>query len=229
MAKKHDAVNQPVPAEIPEAESKKKNVPVSSPVRPVQLTPIIQPIAFVPYSTQDQPLYMYDEEEVYEEEVADDETYYDDEEEYVAAAPAKKKASAAAIIVALFSLVILGIYVVAKWVAVEYIGLLNETSGLDIIINFFGEPEWTDITTLAVILVAVFAVLTFIGALVGVMRKGVNLFAKITTALALVAALVTILMSVIGDNNTVGYGLYAVAVVCLINVLISWLAANESK
>lgn len=226
MAKKHDAVNQPVPAEIPEAENKKKNVPVSSPVRPVQLTPIIQPIAFVPYSTQDQPLYMYDEEDVYEEDVAEDEYY---EEEAVVAAPAKKKASAAAIVVALFSLIILGIYVIAKWVAAEYIGLIDGVGGLDIIINFFGSPEWTDITTLSIILVAVFAVLTLIGALIGVMRKGVNLFAKIMSALALVAALVAILMSVIGGDASVGYGLYGVAVICLINVLISWLSANEKN
>lgn len=227
MAKKHDAVNQPVPAEIPEAENKKKNVPVSSPVRPVQLTPIIQPIAFVPYSTQEQPLFMYDDEDVYEDDVAEDEYY--DEEEAVVAAPAKKKASAAAIVVALFSLIILGIYVIAKWVAAEYIGLIDGVGGLDIIINFFGAPEWTDITTLAIILVAVFAVLTLIGALIGVMRKGVNLFAKIMSALALVAALVAILMSVIGGDASVGYGLYGVAVICLINVLISWLSANEKN
>lgn len=37
-------------------------VPVATPAKIVQLTPIVSPVAFVPYSTQNQGLYQYDED-----------------------------------------------------------------------------------------------------------------------------------------------------------------------
>ncbi len=37
-------------------------IPVARPASNIQLTPIIQPVSFVPYSTQAQPLYTEDEE-----------------------------------------------------------------------------------------------------------------------------------------------------------------------
>ena len=228
MAKKRDYVNQPAPEDVKPA-GPQQNLRVEAPTKVVQLTPIVQPIAFVPYSTQEQPLFMYDDEEYVEEPVYDDDEYEDDYVEAAAPVARKRKASAAAIIVAILSLVVIGIYVIAKWVAAEYIGLIDSTAGLDIILNFFEAPEWTDIATLSILLVPVFAILTFIGALIGVMRKGVCLFAKITSAFALISALVAILMPVIEGESSVGYGLYAVAAICLINVLISWLAANEAK
>ncbi|MCL2630302.1 MAG: hypothetical protein FWD49_02105 [Firmicutes bacterium] len=38
-------------------------VPIATPHANVQLTPIISPVAFVPYSTQNQPLYTFDDED----------------------------------------------------------------------------------------------------------------------------------------------------------------------
>ncbi len=38
-------------------------VPIATPPQIVQLTPIVSPVAFVPYSTQNQGLYQYDEDE----------------------------------------------------------------------------------------------------------------------------------------------------------------------
>ena len=68
MAKKSKK-NQALVEEVaPVEEAKAAQQPVSAPPKVVQLTPIIQPIAFVPYSTQEQELYMEGPEE--EEEVA---------------------------------------------------------------------------------------------------------------------------------------------------------------
>lgn len=38
-------------------------VPVAKPASNIQLTPIVQPVSFVPYSSQGQPLYTMDENE----------------------------------------------------------------------------------------------------------------------------------------------------------------------
>lgn len=43
-------------------------IPIAKPASNIQLTPIVQPVAFVPYSTESQPLLVMDEEyEEYEE------------------------------------------------------------------------------------------------------------------------------------------------------------------
>ncbi len=43
-------------------------VPIAKPASNIQLTPIVQPVAFVPYSTSNQPLLVMDEyEDDYEE------------------------------------------------------------------------------------------------------------------------------------------------------------------
>ena len=104
MAKKRDYVNQPAPEDVKPA-GPQQNVPVAAPTKVVQLTPIVQPIAFVPYSTQEQPLFMYDDEEYVEEPVYDDDEYEDDYVEAAAPVARKRKASAAAIIVAILATV----------------------------------------------------------------------------------------------------------------------------
>ena len=87
MSKKSEKKNQIATA----AAEEKETTPVAQPPKAVQLTPIIQPIAFVPYSTQDQELFV-EEEEIVEEEIV--------EEEVVA--PKKKKVSCAAIFLSIF-------------------------------------------------------------------------------------------------------------------------------
>jgi hypothetical protein len=69
MAKK-----EKLPAQLADAEIKRARtasvrlMPASGPVpvnpvsKDVQLTPIVQPVAFVPYSSQEQPLFIYDDE-----------------------------------------------------------------------------------------------------------------------------------------------------------------------
>ena len=43
-------------------------VPVARPADFIQLTPVVQPIPIVPYSSQMQPLAQYDDEEYYEDQ-----------------------------------------------------------------------------------------------------------------------------------------------------------------
>lgn len=42
-------------------------VPIARPASNIQLTPIVQPVAFVPYSTSSQPLLVMDEYDEYDE------------------------------------------------------------------------------------------------------------------------------------------------------------------
>lgn len=215
MSKKSEKKNQ---IAAPAAEEK-ETTPVAQPAKAVQLTPIIQPIAFVPYSTQDQPLYMFDEEEevVEEEEIV--------EEEVVA--PKKKKVSCAAIFLSIFSLIIVGIYVIAEYAVPEYLALIGGQSGLAIILGLIDTMDFTNITNIALAVVPVMAVLTLISSLIRIMKKGACVFAKITTFLGLVAVIAALLLVLIDGTVEIGYGLYAVAALSLVNVLIAYLAKND--
>lgn len=186
---------------------------------PVQLTPIIQPIAFVPYSSQEQPLYMYDDEETFEDEV---------EEEAAAPVAKKKKVSAAAIFLIIFSLLVAAVYVVGKWFdASGYILVVNATSGLDLILDWVADFS-VDIFMIALAVAAVCAVLTILVSLIRIMKKGACVVAKITTFVGLVGALVALIMALMDSAAyDIGYGLYAIAGLSLINVLIAYLAKND--
>ncbi len=215
MSKKSEKKNKIAAPATEETET----TPVAQPAKAVQLTPIIQPIAFVPYSTQDQPLYMFDDEEEVaevEEEVV--------EEEVVAP---KKKVSCAAIFLSIFSLLIVGIYVAANWVLPEYLGLIDGQSGLAIIMNLVETMEFTNFANLAIAVVPVMAVLTLIASLIRIMRKGACIFAQITTFIGLVAVIAALLLVLIDGGYEIGYGLYAVAALSLINVLIAYLAKRD--
>ncbi|MBR3685204.1 MAG: hypothetical protein IKL86_02900 [Clostridia bacterium] len=213
MSKKSEKKNQ-----VAAAPAAEETTPVAQPAKAVQLTPIIQPIAFVPYSTQDQPLYMYDEEE----EVAVEEEV----EEEVVVAP-KKKVSAAAIFLSIFSLLIVGLYVIANWVMPDMLGLIDGQSGLAIIMGLVETMDFSNIMNIALAVVPVMAVLTLIASLIRIMKKGACVFAKITTFLGLVAVIAALLLALIDGGYAIGYGLYAVAALSLINVLIAYLAKND--
>lgn len=213
MSKKSEKKNQ---IAAPAAEEK-ETTPVAQPAKAVQLTPIIQPIAFVPYSTQDQPLYMYDEEEeIVEEEIV--------EEEVVA--PKKKKVSCAAIFLSIFSLIIVGLYVIAQYALPEYLALVEGQSGLAIIMDLVENMDFSNIMNIAIAVVPVMAVLTLIASLIRIMKKGACVFAKITTFIGLVAVIAALLLALM-DDVAIGYGLYAVAALSLVNVLIAYLAKND--
>lgn len=219
MAKKKN--KQPeLPVEEPIEE--KKQQPVSTPPKVVQLTPIIQPIAFVPYSTQDQELYMYDEE------VGEEEDYGVEEEEYVEA-PKKKKVSAAAIFLSIFSLLIIAVYVLGKFFAQDYISVLGSTSGLDVTLNMIDAQSFTDITAILITVVPVCAVIVLLSSLIRIMHKGACVVAMIFSFIGIAAAIAAILLVVLDGSEDIGYGMYIMAALSLINLLIALLSKREEK
>ena len=211
MSKKSEKKNQIATA----AAEEKETTPVAQPPKAVQLTPIIQPIAFVPYSTQDQELFV-EEEEIVEEEIV--------EEEVVAP---KKKVSCAAIFLSIFSLLIIGVYVAAEWVLTDILALVNGQSGLAIIMDLVETMEFTNFVNLAIAVVPVMALLTLVASLIRIKRKGACIFAQITTFIGLVAVIAALLLALINGEVEIGYGLYAVAALSLINVLIAYLAKRD--
>lgn len=212
MSKKSEKKNQVATA----AAEEKETTPVAQPPKAVQLTPIIQPIAFVPYSTQDQELFVEEEEEIVEEEIV--------EEEVVAP---KKKVSCAAIFLSIFSLLIIGVYVAAEWVLTDILALVNGQSGLAIIMDLVETMEFTNFVNLAIAVVPVMALLTLVASLIRIMRKGACIFAQITTFIGLVAVIAALLLVLIDGGYEIGYGLYASAALSLINVLIAYLAKRD--
>ena len=211
MSKKSEKKNQIATA----AAEEKETTPVAQPPKAVQLTPIIQPIAFVPYSTQDQELFV-EEEEIVEEEIV--------EEEVVAP---KKKVSCAAIFLSIFSLLIIGVYVAAEWVLTDILALVNGQSGLAIIMDLVETMEFTNFVNLAIAVVPVMALLTLVASLIRIMRKGACIFAQITTFIGLVAVIAALLLVLIDGGYEIGYCLYASAALSLINVLIAYLAKRD--
>ena len=212
MSKKSEKKNQIATA----AAEEKETTPVAQPPKAVQLTPIIQPIAFVPYSTQDQELFVEEEEEIVEEEIV--------EEEVVAP---KKKVSCAAIFLSIFSLLIIGVYVAAEWVLNDILALVNGQSGLAIIMDLVETMEFTNFVNLAIAVVPVMALLTLVASLIRIKRKGACIFAQITTFIGLVAVIAALLLVLIDGGYEIGYGLYASAALSLINVLIAYLAKRD--
>jgi hypothetical protein len=191
----------------------------------MQLTPIIQPIAFVPYSTQEQPLYMYDDVEEQIEEM---------EEVIEEAAPAKKKVSGACIALMIFSIVYIALYVISKFVSLEYIFAINGTSALDLLINVFkaGAIVFDTVTIIALALGvgAVCCLLVLIASIIKIMGPGVPAFAKIFAFLGLVVTLVSVLLALVQkDTVAINYGLYIYAAVALIIVIISFLSKNKKQ
>lgn len=232
MRKKKEDPNQiaekPAPPTVQRTAQPKKQgqMPVQSPGHgPMQLTPIIQPIAFVPYSTQEQPLYMYDEEEQYEDIV-------EEPVEEVAAVPEKRRVSGAAIALIIFSLVYIALYVISKFVSFAYINAINDESALALLISAFGNFSLNTITiiALAIAVGAVCCVFILIASIIRIMRPGACIAAKVFAFIALVVTLVAVLVALVQKETiTINYGLYIFAAIALILVIIAFLARGRRK
>lgn len=252
--------------------------PARRPSKPLQLNPIIQPIAFVPYSTQQQELYMWEEEQQY-----DGGPYYDAQAQaasaaYDVAAPAygdssyqasagaydqgyyggygyqdygygyaqapvasvetkkKKKVSAAAIILIILSLLSIALIVVGKFLNQSFLLMAGETSGLDMIINFFNDmtagAEFGEamIMPIAVLVVAVGAVIVLLGSLFGLFKKGATVFAKLGACLAFIGALVGLVVGLIkADTVQIQIGFYILVGIAALTLIIAFAAKNAPK
>lgn len=209
-------------------------VPVNPQSEQLQLPPIVQPIAFVPYSTQDQPLYMYDEA-IDEYQTVD---HYQQPADYAAdyaaepvqkSKPARKGVQWAPIVLALLGLVMVALLVVPKFVeALSILSVVGSTSGLDVILNLvdqFSAGFSADlIVPIAIAVVGVTAVLTVLVGLIQITRKGACVLLKLIVAIMLIAALVAMIMLLTEGGNEIAIGLYAVVGVAFVSVLVAFLA-----
>lgn len=241
MRKKEEQsiAQKPAPPTMQRPQVAKKpgnQVPVHSPSGPMQLTPIIQPIAFVPYSTQEQPLYMYDDASTQAAEYEDDYSYSEDNyaEEAVATTQSQKakKVSGAAIALIILSVIMIAVYVVGKFLAFTYVQVANDTSGLDMLLNVFSAGaivlDTITVVALGVSVSVVCALLVLIASIVRIKKQGACVFAKIFSFLGLVTALVAVMISLVQkDEITVNYGMYIVAAIALLLVMIAFLSKNK--
>ncbi len=241
MKRKDQAIaTKPAPPTVqrPPQQAPKKpgnQVPVHSPSSgPMQLTPIIQPIAFVPYSTQEQPLYMYDDAQAstYEEDYA----YSDDAQEVSQPvsnrAQKTNKVSGAAIALIILSIVMIAVYVIGKFLAMTYVQVANATSGLDMLLNVFAAGAITfdgiTVVALGVAVTVVCAVLVLLASLIRIKYQGACGAAKLFSFIGLVTALVAVMISLVQkDEITVNYGLYIIAALALLLVMIAFLSRNR--
>lgn len=231
MAKKTQIAEKSAPPTMQGKPVAKSQPAAPQGAGPMQLTPIIQPIAFVPYSTQEQPLYMYDD-------VQEQYDYDDDTEEVVVeevVVSRKKKVSGACIALIVFSLIYIALYVISYFVKdFAYIAAVNDTSALALLLNVFkAETIVFDSVTIIAIAIAVGAVcclLVLIASIIKIKGAGVPAFAKIFAFLGLVVTLVSVLLALLQkDTIETNYGLYAYAVIALLIVIISFLSKNKKQ
>ncbi|MFW5780118.1 MAG: hypothetical protein ACOCWI_01520 [Bacillota bacterium] len=201
----------------------------------VQLSPIVQPIAFVPYNTQDQPLFQYGGYDVEraKEEIAQE---FEDSEEYEEVyeeSDSEKKVRFTPIFLAVLSLLVVAVLVVGEFVAQEFLALTAGMSGYAYIMELVdiftagGELVIADmIFPGAVGLVGLFAVINFIASLIKMKSRGASVISKICLFFMLTFSLVLTLISLMNDYEIV-YGLYAVAGLSLLSLIVGYLAKKE--
>lgn len=241
--------NQPVTAETARRASLRSlstgvgPVPVAPAAQNIQLTPIVQPLAFVPYSTQEQPLLMFDDEApaMYVPEAAPEAMQpitIISEDQPKKAAKTRKGIRLAPLTLILLSLLIAAVFVVGKYLEVAadytYFYTLNNVNhnGIDIAIDVYEAIAAQNIIALeyalpaAIVLAGVFAVITLLASLIRICKKGACVVAKITTAFTLLFALLAIILSLV-QTATIGYGLYGVGGLALLSILVAYLSKNR--
>lgn len=243
------------PAE-PVAGPTMDGTPIAPPMdegRPLQLSPIIQPIAFVPYSTQNQELYMWEEEDPYygadpyaQQAYAQDPyaaPYYgggyalpptapEAEDEEVEEKP-RKKVSVAAIFLILISILAIVLIVVGKYANMTYLYIVGGMSGLDAIIGLFSDMSSfgaAQIAPLMILISAACAVLILLFSLIFIMKRGACVIAKIASFIGLVAVLVVLILGLMKrEEVTVDIGIYILTGLMLLCVLIAFGSKNNPK
>ncbi len=209
----------------------------SSPEKSVQLPPIVQPLAIVPYNTQEQPLFQYADS-------ADDsmdtiEGYYEDEYEedsYIRQPElAKKGVYGTPILLMIFSLLILAILILGEFVLKEYLIISSEMSGyaytmeLKDILMSGGELVIAElIIPGAVVLIALFSLINLIANLIKIKSRGACAISKVCLFFMVSFSLVLVLINLINDE-AIGYGLYGVAGLSFLSLLFGYLTKKDIK
>jgi len=207
-----------------------------TPSAPTRMAPIVQPIAFVPYTTQDQALWQvtpsgYDIPQA-RRDIAN--AYASPEEaaaaEAKAAEDSEKKVRFVPIFLAVLSLLIIAVMVVGKFVLQTELALVGGLSGYDYALEVYDiimEASFDDISALilpaSVIIVALASLLNLIANLIKMKSRGACVFAKICIFFMLTFSLVLVLIALM-DTIELGYGMYAVAGLSFISLLVGYLA-----
>lgn len=189
--------------------------PVAAPAKgPIQLQPIVQPIALVPYSTKDQAINQYDEGfDTYENELEEDDTYNE------------KRLNVPKLIAFILGIITIALLVVAKFLKTEsiqnYICMQNYKSGLDIILGItgvFGSGQGIKviIATVALTLSAAFIAILTIISIFG-MKKRTPVFSKVIASIALVGMIAFAVIGLIEKNINLG-GYIAAGLTLLITI-----------
>lgn len=213
-------------------------VPVEPVATNIQLTPIVQPLAFVPYSTQKQPLLVYDGEE---EVMVEDEVPYEEapvNTEVFAKVKAKRRVSGTALFLIISGLIILAALIlgqfvsaIAKYTAVTVTGdpeVFNQGYGLveGLVKNIKNIIDLNNVIPAAIALVGVLTVLNILVSLICVCKKGAVLFVKISLFFTLAAAGIAVIMC-ITNSVKIGIGLYIVAGLVFLQTVVAYLTPRK--
>lgn len=211
----------------------------SSPKLSVQLPPVVQPLAIVPYNTQEQPLFQYaDSSDGSYDNIVEDYTPepYEREEVYARyPEAADKRVRSTPVFLMLFSLVILAILILGEFVLKEYLILSSEMSGYAYImkvVETFTSGEELVIAELiipgAVVIIALFSLINLVANLAKIKSRGACVISKICIFFMISFSLVLVLVNLINEE-TIGYGLYGVAGLSFLSLLIGYLAKKDIK
>ncbi len=174
---------------------------------------VVQPFVVVPYVSQMQPLYQYEQEGIINEE--------EFEEEKVS------KVSAYKIFGIIFSLLTIAVLIIGKFVSFSYVSYLNiqgANNGLSIIMGAMSVIKtgtmMEKILTIGVAGVALFAVLILITSLITIKRKSkiLQIILRVLQLLCAVAAGFAIMK--MGSFADIGYGLYGLAGLAVLSLIL---------
>lgn len=188
-----------------------------------QLTPVIQPIAMVPYSDLDEPLMTYEEEQAEKQAASATAAASVQEKQGVKVAPIVR------IVVCVLAL---AVYVAGNFFLSNFLALSGDTaagSGLGMILSMFKSSNGIDLFDFLpkiFILAAAVCVITTIIASAVMIKKKTNIVVKIFALLASLFILVALLVQILLLKSA-GIGLYIVTALCLVSLLTAFLVKSK--
>ncbi len=198
-----------------------------------QLAPIVQPLAIVPFNTQEQPLFQYGSSYDFNQAREDIARGFEDEIEQQYEAPIEKRVRFVPIFLAILSLLIVGVLVLGEFALQQYLVLTAGMSGYAYVMDLVNQVSGTLVIADlvfpgAVAIVAVFSVLNLLASLIKMKSRGACAFSKICLFFMLTFSLVLVLISLMNEIE-MGYGLYAVAGLSFLSLIIGYLAKKDKK
>lgn len=198
-----------------------------------QLAPIVQPLAIVPFNTQEQPLFQYGSSYDLNQAREDIAAGFEEDEPVQVYAPIEKRVRFVPIFLAVLSLLIVGVLVLGEFALQQYLVLTPGMSGYAYVMALINKISGTIVIADlvlpgAVAIVAVFSVLNILASLVKMKSRGACAFSKICLFFMLTFSLVLVLICLMNEVE-MGYGLYAVAGLSFLSLVIGYLAKKDRK